>query len=75
VESGKWKVESGKQLRCFHHAGFVIGFDYLAAIEVAAPVSDVQFVALTEAQHPHGVAALLGIEGAESIRGNIFTIK
>ena len=34
-----------------------------------------QLVALAQAQHPHGVAALLGIEGTESIGGNIFTIE
>ena len=44
----------------------VIGFHYLTAVKVAFAVGDMQLVALAETQHPHDMATLFGIEGAEA---------
>jgi hypothetical protein len=53
--------------RCdgFHDAGTVVGLEDTTLVKVALAVSDVDSVALAHAQHTHGVAALLGVEGAE----------
>ena len=74
--NGEWRMESWEFLLCrLYDAGAVVGGNDAAAVEVAAAVGDVQLIALAEAEDTHGMAALLGIEGAEGIGGYIFTIE
>ena len=58
-----------------YDAGAVVGVNDVAGVEVSFAVGDVDCVALAQAQHPDGMTALFGVEGAETLRGYIFTIK
>ena len=58
-----------------HNAGLVVGFHHLAFVQVPLPVGDAHLVALPQAQHPHSMPTLLGIQHGIASRHNIFTIE